>query len=200
MTDESCCKRDLLGTTAFGSDAHALGVAGFAALWNGAQPAIFELCVDESVIDQLQRAGRLELAKDRTLLGIHGLTVRNTVHRIQRSNGAVVHTWCALDAIGIPAALRINATAVTVCPTCKTSLRVELTQGVPACDPNYRLWLPNEDCRNLVEDFCRHANLYCNAEHLSAAEKSAGGRAIDVAETAAIGRTMWADAAVVLRD
>src|SRR3954447_20479401 len=95
MDGESCCNGDLLGTTAFGSVGHALGVSGFVALWNGARPAISELCADESVIEQLQGGGRLELGKDRTLLGIHGLTMRSTVHRIERSDLGVVHTWCA---------------------------------------------------------------------------------------------------------
>src|SRR4051794_24040236 len=102
---------------------------GSSRMWNGARPAISELCADESIIEQLQRAGRLQLGNDRTLLGIHGLTLRSTVHRIERPDRSVVHTWCALDAIGIPAALQSNATAVTECPTCQTTLRVELAEG-----------------------------------------------------------------------
>ncbi len=197
MNDKSRCTSDLLGLTAVGTATHALGVSGFVELWRGRRPAISELCADETVVEQLQRAGRLELARDRTLLGIHGLTLRDTPHRIEHSNG-LTHTWCALDAIGIPAALGVDAAAVTECPVCHTNLSVEFAQGVPAFDPDYRLWMPSEECRNLVEDFCQHANLYCGPEHMSAAGRPTGGRALEVDEVAKIGRSMWSDAAAAL--
>ena len=50
-----------------------------------------------------------------------------------------------------------------------------------------RLWLPTSRCAHLVEDFCYHANLYCDHDHLSrAVAAQSAGRVIGVAEVAAI--------------
>jgi hypothetical protein len=107
-----------------------------------------------------------------------------------------------LDAIGIPAALAIDATAVTSCPTCDVELRVELREGEPVgTEEPLRLWLPEGRCDHLVEDFCSHANLYCTSEHLAATvPKGSPGRIVAVADAAAIGRQTWDDAAAALGD
>src|SRR5258708_2612146 len=96
------------------------------------------------------RAGRLELDDRGRALGVHGLVMRPTAHRIEHAGG-VVHTWCALDAIGIPAALSIEATATTTCATCTAELTVELRNGHAVGEPAYRLWIPAGDCTHLVE-------------------------------------------------
>lgn len=60
------------------------------------------------------------------------------------------------------------------------------------------LWLPAGSCEHLVEDFCNHANLYCDRDHLDMTVWLAPGRAITVADTAENGRHTWGDAAAVL--
>jgi len=101
-----------------------------------------------------------------------------------------------------PAALAIDATAVTSCPTCEVELRVELREGEPVdTEERLRLWLPQGRCDHLVEDFCSHANLYCTSEHLAATvPKGSPGRIVAVADAAAIGRQTWDDAAAALGD
>jgi alkylmercury lyase len=175
-----------------------LPVQGFTALWRGERPNVAELSDDAATVEALVQGGRLELDDHGVVVGAHGLTARPTAHRIEHAGG-VVHTWCALDAIGIPAALALDAAAVTTCPACGAVLRVSLLAGVPADDGEMRLWLPGGECTHLVEDFCRHANLYCTAEH--AASKVATGTpgwAVTVTDAAAIGRADWADVAEVL--
>ncbi|MGH9259341.1 MAG: hypothetical protein ACRD08_05480, partial [Acidimicrobiales bacterium] len=89
---------------------------------------------------------------------------------------------------------------VTACPTCGLELRVTLHDGVPDDTGTRRLWLPGGPCTHLVEDFCRHANLYCNPEHLQAAlPAGATGRTVTIADAAAIGRTSWHDVAMILQ-
>jgi hypothetical protein len=59
------------------------------------------------------------------------------------------------------------------------------------------LWLPGGPCSHLVEDFCRHANLYCSRDHLTAVvPPDRTGQTVDVGEAAAIGRLSWRDVAV----
>jgi alkylmercury lyase len=106
-----------------------------------------------------------------------------------------VHTWCAFDAIGIPAALGVDAYAVTSCPICGRELRVTLLGGRPIDDARTRLWFPAADCAHLVDDFCRHANLYCDDDHLTTARLGEHGRVLTVTDAAATGRLTWHDVA-----
>lgn len=173
--------------------AQQLAVAGFAALWRGKQPRVVELTDDPAVAQSMVAAGRLVLDEEGTLVGVHGLSAHGTRHRIVHGAGTV-HTWCALDAIGIPAALGIDADAMTSCPACGAQLRVPIRHGEPRHVGPLRLWLPGGSCAHLVEDFCAHANLYCNGEHLAAVvPTAAAGRSVGVTEVAAIGRQSWND-------
>jgi alkylmercury lyase len=177
---------------------HRLLVTGFVALWRGEHPNVADLS-DAATVEALVKGGRLELDAHGVVVGAHGLSTRRTAHRIEHAGG-VVHTWCALDAIGIPAALALDADAVTTCPTCGAGLRASLHGGVPADDGEMRLWLPGGECAHLVEDFCRHANLYCTADHAaSSVATGTPGWAVTVTDAAGIGRVDWADVAQVLR-
>ena len=193
---DGCCD-DLLSGSELA--ARQFGVAGFAALWHGQQPPVATLGADRGVLGRLVDAGRLEVDRDGLLVGVHGLVARPTAHRIEHADG-MVHTWCALDAIGIPAALGITATAVTHCPTCAGELRVVLDHGQPIEADEFRLWLPAGPCTHLVEDFCAHTNLYCDAEHLAAIVPAAAlGRAVTIGEAVTIGRSTWSDVATAFR-
>ena len=188
---------DLLSGPHLGPAARELGVRGFLTLWRGERRTISELTTDLPMARALAEGGRLEVDDDGVLVGVHGLVARATAHRIEHAGGTV-HTWCALDAIGIPAALLLDATAVTACPCCGAELRVVLRAGDPSAETDLRLWLPAGPCTHLVEEFCRHTNLYCNHAHLaSVVPPDQPGRAIDVTEAAAIGRTTWRDVAEV---
>lgn len=109
---DPCCDPVPLDGLASDPAVGRFGVLGFSALWRGERVLASDLAEDRSVIETLLRTGRVEVDDDGVLVGIHGLVTRPTRHRIDL-DGGVVHTWCALDAIGIPAALGINASAVT---------------------------------------------------------------------------------------
>lgn len=192
---EGCCDDVLAGSSA---SARRFAVGGFVALWRGERPCVGELTDDGPTVEALVAGGRLEVDADARLVGVHGLVARPTAHRIEHAGG-VAHTWCAFDAVGIPAALGIDAAAVTSCPACGTRLRVGVHHGVPEDDGRVRLWLPSGECTHLVEDFCRHANLYCDADHLAAVVRlGTPGTAVTVTEAAALGRVTWDDVAALL--
>lgn len=196
----ACCDDNVLSGPGWTPAAHQLGVRGFLILWSGERRAISELTTDPATVQILSAAGRLELDDQGVLVGVHGLVARATSHRIEHAGGTV-HTWCALDAIGIPAALALDATAVTSCPNCGAELRVVLRAGHADRHDDLRLWLPGGPYRHLVKDFCRHTNLYCNRQHLSSVVPvEQPGRAITVAEAAGIGRVTWADVAAASQD
>ena len=172
-------------------------VAGFRALWDGRSPTRVELAdagPAAEAIGHLHALGRLELSDDGCVVGVPGLTLRPTPHRIEHDGGEV-HTWCAIDAIGIPAALGIEARAVTSCPCCRRELVVTISGGVPAALGEAVLWQPAWSVTHLRNDFCSAANLFCSPGHLHqwATERNATGTAMTLDEAAALGRQLWAD-------
>jgi Alkylmercury lyase len=176
-------------------------VWGFVALWHDTRLTVEELSDRRGLADALVRAGRLVLDGD-VVVGIHGLTVHPTAHWIEHPD-SVAHTWCALDAVGIPAALGLDATAHTRCPTCGAALAAVLRAGDVARRGDAegrRLWIPGGPCDQVVRDFCPHANLYCDADHLAASvPHGSPGRAVTLADAAALGRVAWHDVATALR-
>ena len=173
------------------------------------------------VIATLVEAGRATVTSDGRVDGIGGLSLRPGRHVILRQHilgqhilgrlavrpGAVhpggdgaaghrrrLHTWCAFDAVAIPAALGWTARAVTTCGACGAGLAVTLVGGAPA-GPAWG-WLPPGDCEHVLRDFCSAADLFCDRAHLDAWRAAAGdppGEARPVTALAALGRKAWAD-------
>lgn len=96
MTDQPI---DLLNTQGLISPvadaARSLTLGGFRALWAGQAPTAAELAGDTDAmaeaIRHLQAAGRLELSADGRILGVHGLTRRNTVAASSTPMAASTH-------------------------------------------------------------------------------------------------------------
>lgn len=81
----------------------------------------------EGGIRALVDAGRIDLDGDR-VVGVGGLTLISTAHSL-RLPSAEMHTWCALDAVGIPAAFGLTATVATGCPQCDERTTVDVNDG-----------------------------------------------------------------------
>jgi hypothetical protein len=179
----------------------SIALLGFRALWSGQSVTLTDLLGKDGAAlteatEHLRLRGRIELSTDGHLLAVHGLSLRPTPHQIEHDHG-VINTWCALDAIGIPAALGIDACAGTKCPTCQRRLAVRLSAGNPQPLPGAVLWYPEVACGHLIEDFCSGANVFCTIEHL---ERRPGGglgtgSIMTIDDVAEIGREVWADAA-----
>lgn len=149
-----------------------------------------------AALDQLVAAGAAEVAGDGEINGAHGLTTRTTRHAIVLGP-RVLHTWCALDAVGIPVALGLDAIAITTCPTCGARLSVPVRAGRAAGLP-FVLWLPTGPYAHLTRDFCSSANLFCEVAHAGTWRRQAGdpqGCLVAVAEVEGIARMAWADVA-----
>jgi hypothetical protein len=175
-----------------------IAVAGFRVLWSGRHVTLTDLLGEDPAVaeaaDHLRARGCIELSDDGHLIAVHGLVRRPTAHRIEHAGGAV-NTWCALDAIGIPAALAIDARALTPCPTCGTGLTVILSRGEPEPLPGAVLWYPEARCAHLVDDLCAGANLFCSVNHLDrwVAINAGAGSVMTIDEGAELGREVWAE-------
>jgi hypothetical protein len=154
--------------------------------------------VVEQALAKLQAEGALEVDADGRVIGAHGLTRRGTRHTIVTGQRRW-HTWCALDAVGIPVALGLVGEVRTACPACESEIRLRVHDGaVHAAAGEPLLWLPGAPCRHVMDDFCASANLFCSAEHLEAWRRGAGepsGQPLTLDETADEGRRVWADVA-----
>ena len=70
------------------------------------------------------------------LVGVAGLTLRRTPHRFE-VGGRGLYTWCAVDALFLPAVLGTAARVTSTCPASGTAVRLTVSpgDGAPACDP-----------------------------------------------------------------
>jgi hypothetical protein len=74
------------------------------------------------------------------VLGSAGLTLGDGPHSLA-IDGHPFRTWCAFDALGIPAALASNALVATECAVCERPIQIELRAGRPSGSTSARLWL-----------------------------------------------------------
>lgn len=148
----------------------------------------------DAALTELVAAGTVTLADDEVVAAA-GLSVVPAAHRV-RLDGVDLWTWCAFDAIGIPAALGLDALASTRCPVCAAVLEIALPQGEPPADSPLLGWLPDRRCSNVQADFCPEANLFCSRDHLDQWRVEANdpaGWAYPLAGLAACGAEVWAE-------
>lgn len=82
-----------------------------------------------SAVDRLVELG-VVVADPETgrVVGVRGLSVAETDHRL-RLAGRQFYAFCAVDAVGIPAALRADARVESRCHHCRVLLTLEVSGG-----------------------------------------------------------------------
>lgn len=119
----------------------------------------------ERALRSLRAIGRVEFDEQGRVVGIFGLTLARTGHRMELA-GVPFYTWCAWDAVGIPAALGVSATVTDRCERCGRELRFDIEGGRPPDLPIVVSWLP-EPCGSIKEEFCPTVNFFCDRRHLA---------------------------------
>ncbi len=138
----------LVPEAAAGASATALCRAAFNAILDGKLVAVSELAksTGASSQDVEQLVGRALIVDERgRVVAAHGLSaIPARQHRLTL-RGRPFWTWCAIDALGIPAGLGEDAVAETTCELCATAVRVEFKAGkvMAASHPAARA----RDCR-----------------------------------------------------
>jgi alkylmercury lyase len=190
------------GFGSLNAEAGALRQAGFQAIRRHRRLSAAELAgtaglnidATEQMLDRLAQAGLVRRDERRRVVGIAGLSLEPTAHRL-RLDSIELFTWCAFDAIGIPAALGIDGDILTRCWQCGASIELQLPAGHPSVGSPRRLWLPPPARSNVFEQFCNLANLFCDSTHLRqwrTGQADPPGRAVDLVEAASLGRDNWA--------
>jgi len=100
----------------------------------------------ETIIDDLAHRGMIEIDRERGVVGSHGLSLIETGHRLN-INGQNLFTWCAADAVGIPAALNMDALIKSECFSCKEPLTIKVSKGETSfvSQPDLRVWVIKAD-------------------------------------------------------
>lgn len=148
-----------------------------------------------AVLDDLAREGRIDRDSAGCVLGSAGLTLADGAHGLE-IEGYAFRTWCAFDALGIPAALEADARVATVCAVCGQPIGVDLRAGRPIGEAAAVLWL-SAGGADMRADFCTPTVLLCSEEHaLVWSRRQAGqGRALPLAEATEEGARNWRSAA-----
>ena len=96
-----------------------------------------------AALGALQAKGRIVHEADAGgVVGAFGLSLLPTPHRLVL-DGRQLFNWCALDAVGIPAGLCIDATVRSQCCTCQQELTSAYSAGTmtQALPPALCLWV-----------------------------------------------------------
>jgi len=178
-----------------------LSRAAFMAILDGRTPLLSDLTLaTEASPDEVDRLIGRGLTLDDTghVVAAHGLSlVPARQHRLTMANRQF-WTWCAIDAIGIPAGLAADAVAETTCHLCGTPVRLEFQAGdiVYSSHPAARVWkaqrLPGPGTAG--PPHCALMNLFCSAQHLDhwlATYPSESGNMRSLAAVVEIGRAEW---------
>jgi len=182
-------------------------IAAFQAIYRGETPSVPELAeqlgvaVEEaqSALDQLVGRGLATADEHGRLTGSHGLTLSPTDHRLIFALG-VRYVWCAIDAVGIPAALQADANVASHCFYCSEPVTVTIQGGEPqppAAD-SLRIGIGVAGSSGkVIEDVCPMINFFCSPEHAEAwAAATGGANILEIRQAAELGRSQWTDVAV----
>jgi hypothetical protein len=146
-------------------------------------------------LDALARSGWLDRSEDGRIVGAGGLSLTEGPHRL-RFGPREFRTWCAYDAMGIPAALAVDAEVETTCGVCGRALLLSMRGGQPDRDGPELLWLAagGDDLRS---GFCAPTVLVCGTAH--GREWAAGhaneGELVTLGEATRRGALDWAGCA-----
>ena len=137
-------------------------------------------------LQNLQDAGLITSRED-TITGSMGLTHEQTPHEV-KLDGRIFHVWCALDAVGIPAALRRPAriTSRSGDGADLVELDYDGTRWTPPDAFEVLVTLPEaDDCIN--EDVCPSINFYAPRT----APKHPRAAALSLDDAAKLGFALW---------
>lgn len=109
----------------------------------------------QAALNKLAEQGLITLSPSGdTITGASGLSTAPSRHRL-RLNGIGLYTWCALDAVGIPAALEADALVESRCGTAERPLLLEFQSGrlVRASHPDALVWVVPPEAERSVCGF-----------------------------------------------
>lgn len=182
----------------------AIRIGAFYTILNGKPASIDALALQSGISADLTRRyirgmadrGILVMDEDETVVGCHGLSVIPTKHHLS-INGKNLFTWCAIDAVGIAAALELEAKIVSKCFQCNEAIEIDMANGeiLNCSQKDARIWVVEADLnRPIVGCTCPQINFFCSEEHFNKWYKNQNkGKLLSLAEAVKLGKCWWAD-------
>jgi hypothetical protein len=151
----------------------------------------------EEVLAGLEAKRCLRRRKDGAVIAARGLMVQPSRHQLITGEGRV-YTQCAVDAIGIPAALGVEGTIEDRCAFCDRPIRVRVTpSGDISSQPEAAVIVmvrPDTCVEEGIPRMCRETNLFCSPDHATVwlREQATLPGAIGAPQDAVgVGRVLW---------
>ena len=157
----------------------------------------FDLERTTSMLEELDRAGRIRRDGTGRVVGSAGLSVIPDRHQIEL-NGRTFWTWCAYDILGIFGALRADGDSRSPSPPDLTVIELRFLGGRPR-HADAVLFRPAEDlmsrCNNVYEEWCPNSNLFASRKLAQAwaDEHQLAGRVLSLEEASALATQEWRD-------
>lgn len=148
----------------------------------------------ESDLAELAAIGRIERTTEGAVSGCLGLTLDSTSHAMS-VNGAIRHTWCALDAFGIMGAMRASGWIDSTNKMTGRVFHVNVADGTPRdVDGSWVVFiLDRGPVSSLIAEWCPMVNVFESADAAQswAAGQGVSGQCLSIADTASLGTTLW---------
>lgn len=132
----------------------AIRIVAFFQILKGNKPTFNELANLTGVpqdqilhyINEMIQQGLLVIDENETVVGSHGLSLIPTEHSLKFIDQGLF-TWCAADAVGIPAALGVNAKITSRCFQCNESIEIVMNYGEieSSNKEDTRIWVAHAD-------------------------------------------------------
>jgi len=154
----------------------------------------------DAILETLDASGWIDRAEDGRITGSAGLSLSHGPHRLTIGERSY-RTWCAYDALGIPAALGTSARVETTCGECGKSISLNIVDGLASREGPELLWLA-AGTGDLRTTFCTPTVLVCGRDHgrAWAAKQENDGDLLTIREASERGSVSWASpAAAALR-
>lgn len=137
----------------------AIRLAAFYSILNGKAASADELALQSGVsagqaqrcIKDLVDQGMIVIDKRAAVVGSHGLSLIPTDHRLS-INGQNLFTWCAADAVGIPAGLGVDAKVISKCFQCNAPVEIDIAGGeiIYSSQQDARIWVIEADLNRSI--------------------------------------------------
>ena len=162
-----------------------------------AEASGFDLERTTTMLEELDRAGRIRRDSTGRVVGSAGLSVMTDRHQIEL-NGRTFWTWCAYDILGIFGALRADGDSRSPSPPDLTVIELRFLGGRPR-HADAVLFRPAEDlmsrCDNVYEEWCPNSNLFASRKLAQAwaDEHQLAGRVLSLEEASSLATQEWRD-------
>lgn len=175
----------------------------FYKILEGNLPSVSELSIESGLpesevikcLETLKEVGTLVLDKEGNIVGSHGLSLVSTKHRLIINNKNL-YTWCAADAVGIPAALGADAKILSNCSYCNDVIEIDIVKG-NIHHSNHKdtcIWVVEADLsKSIVCCTCPQINFYCSVEHFNKSKHHSKGRLLTLNQAIQLGHCWWED-------